>query len=57
MIIFDYYKCKLELKSNSNKILLVNCKFICFYTFLFCAESQTERPQVLSFVSLRSELE
>jgi len=35
-----YYKSKLELKSNSSKILPVNCKFICVHIFLFCAESQ-----------------
>jgi len=26
-----YYKCKLELKSNSSEILPVSCKFICNY--------------------------
>jgi len=30
-----YYKSKLELKSNSNDILPVNCKFICVHIFLF----------------------
>jgi len=28
-VIGAYYTSKLELKSNSSKILLVNCKFIC----------------------------
>jgi len=36
-----YYKSKLELKSNSSEILPVNCKFICVYIILLCAESQT----------------
>jgi len=36
-----YNKSKLELKSNLSEILPVNCKFICVYMFILCAESQT----------------
>jgi len=38
---YMYYKSKLEMKSNSSKILPVNYKIICVHIFLFCAESQT----------------
>jgi len=31
----SYYKSKLELKSNSSKILPVNFKFTCIHIFLF----------------------
>jgi len=31
-ILGPYYKSKLEPKSNSNEILPVNCKFICYST-------------------------
>jgi len=37
----SYYKSKLELKSNSSKILPVNYNFICVHTLLFWVESQT----------------
>jgi len=38
-ILGPYFKRKRELKSNSSKILLINCKFICI--LIICLKSQT----------------